>query len=273
MVLVALATAGFVWWHFHTTPPFAEHVRTHAVSQERFDARLTPGTTLAATGKWSQGDRDPFAIADDDAAFVRDEARCELEVRREGSVLFHVVMELAIAEERATGVRRAIATRTVDGTTAPELRSVVRIYLHDREHLLEDGAGAVTFDVLLGAGSGPADVAVVAASPEQLVPLPAIDPRPRGLVAAMAARLWSHVQDRPVEGLLHHVRWSTPLSWRRSPEGVQQPVPAPIDLLHEASTYEYSYEIVARVAVRGATTLQSREIRRAHQFTWNGTLW
>ena len=114
---------------------------------------------------------------------------------------------------------------------------------------------------------------MVAAPLEQLTPLPVTDPRPRGLIAGMIARLRPRLEQRPVEGLLHHLRWSTPLSWHRLEDGSQQPAPPPSELLHEASSYEYSYEIVARVVVRGAKSQKDLKIRREHQVTWDGKLW
>jgi len=194
-------------------------------------------------------------------------------VRRGSSVLLHTVMELAIAEERASGKRLAVAVRTAALTAGDDVRAIARIYLHDVDHLLEAGAGAVTFDVLLGAGDGRTESAVVATAIDQLTPLPATDQRPRGIVANLLARLLPRLTGQPITGVLHHLRWSTTLPWQQLPDGTQQAAPPPGDLLHEASSYEYSYEIVARFTVRGAQKELDRKIRKDHLFSWSGSLW
>ena len=257
--------------HFHSTPTFAEHLRDKPVADERFAARLAKGTDLGDKGAWAIGSVAPFALTGDDAKYTRDRVRFELELRHGADVLLHSVQELAMAEDAATGQRLGVAARTAELVAAPRVRAVARIYLHDVEHLLEPGAGAVTFDVLVGAGDRPAEAAVVAVAADALAPL-APASAPQGMIANLIARLWP-ASDSAGEGVLHHLRWSTTLGWRRLPDGSPGGDAQLGDLVHEVSTYEYSYEINVHISVRGGRAEVSRTACKQSSFSWNGTVW
>lgn len=231
MFVLALLLLGL---HFATTPSFAEHVRTRHVDAAVFDGP-GPGVILAENEAWIAGGVDPFALTTDDPHHHRGVIRCTIELRHGTDVLLHLVQEVAVAVVRETGQRAGVGCRTVASRTAPGMRALVRTFLRDREQMLERGAGAVLFDVWLGAGIG-ANRTLVVDAPWESVPL-VKGTDPPGLVAYLLSMMVPWCDPAP-SGVLHRMQGYGVLCWEQ-PDGTMQGA-AFMPVRHVANTWEYS---------------------------------
>jgi hypothetical protein len=265
IVAAAALVLGF-YLHFRWTPAFHDYLRTHPVDQARFEALQPRGDVLANADRWVTG-TDPFEIAAGDEK-PRQTAVFELELLRGSEVLLQLVQEFSIVMREAYGERLGAGVRTVQFTTGDDVRAEVRVYVHDLDELLTPGGGAVTFDVVLGAGEGPDHVAVAAL--------------PRGELSAEAPEhsapslpgivryLWPFV-DLPAEGLLHRARAHVVHSFRLVPGGSESAGLG--ELEHSVNTAEYSYEARAIVKLAGVGGTGTRSILHRQSFSWNERIW
>lgn len=265
-VIAAAALALGFYLHFRLTPAFVDFLRTHPVDQARFDALQPSGELLADGDRWVTGD-DPFEIESGDTQ-PRQTTVFELDILRGPEVLLHLVQEFSIVMREADGERTGAGVRTLAISTGDDVRAEVRVYVHDLDKLLAIGGGAITFDVVLGAGEGRDRVAVAAIPHSELGAEPQhSDPSLPGFLRY----LWPLV-DLPAEGLLHRTRARVFQSFMRVPGGTQSAAMG--EIVHDVNTTEYSYEMKSTVKLVGdGGTSSSRSITRRQSFTWNEKIW
>ncbi len=255
-------------WHFRATPTFQEHLRDHPVAAAVF-APPDGGTELGAGGEWQIGEVDPFALGENDARHQVHRLRLTVDLRRDDQSLLHLVQEVAVAVERSTDRRVGARARTVACAVAPGLRAAPRICLHDVDQMLEPGRGAVTFDLVLGAGEAPTTPVVLALPRDALEASSFPDQLPPSIVGEFARRMFSH-RTAP-GGLLFRLRAPAWLSFQKVEGGSQGMAHG--DLTFTANSQEYSYAMAAEARGESDGSTFTRKITRSNRWTWNGDLW
>lgn len=179
------------------------------------------------------------------------------------------MQEVAVAVERSTDRRVGARARTVACAVAPGLRAAPRICLHDADQILEPGRGAVTFDLVLGAGEAPTTPAVLALPRDALGASSFQDQPPPSIVGEFARRMVAH-RTAP-GGLLFRLRAPAWLSFQKVDGGSQGMAHG--NMMFAANSHEYSFALAAEFQGESDGSTFTRKVTRNNRWTWNGDLW
>lgn len=214
IALSVAVLAGLVWWHFETTPNFAEWVDARPVADEVWMSRTTAeGTPLAELG--FLGSVDPTAEHGEDLETGK-WAEFRFDVDHGDDVLLRSNLAARAALDAETYNLRGLAFEARELAHDPRFRVVAVISVQGPADETWSTARAnvtVVVDSFLIAGPGEARIVVRHGESVDLKQLPVFEKT--GLSGLAGSLLLQPFGAPPEEGLWYHARQRMSLSWQR----------------------------------------------------------